>query len=87
MKICFKMEIVFCFSGSMGYNDAKMFIDGKLIQHVSRWDEAVQRVQQIAQYNIERGQNAAYYLLNSQNFGIWVPGIDVTKNTYHGIYF
>jgi len=66
-------------SGSMGLKNGKMFIDEILIKQVSRWNEAVQRVQKIAQYNIERGQTAVYYLLNPQKFGTWVPRIDVVQ--------
>lgn len=65
-------------SGSMDhYNDGKIFStrpDGKIdkMLGVKRWDEAVSKTIQIAQYNLNRKMTSAYYLLNPNHATNWV---------------
>jgi hypothetical protein len=64
-------------SGSMDhYYDGKIFItrsDGKIdkLVGVKRWDEAVSKTIQIAQYNLNRKMTSAYYLLNPNHSSNW----------------
>ena len=65
---------------SMGEPDGKIFKtnDDGIISSlfgVSRWDEAVQKVLQIATYNINRNMKATYYLLNPKA-RYWKEDID-----------
>ena len=68
-------------SGSMCNEDGKQFYEdkgGKIIkyQYTSRWDEAVSKTIQIADYNIKRGIITSYYLLNPSNRGNWREDMD-----------
>lgn len=68
-------------SGSMdGYYDGKTYQldrDCRVVKqaNVVRWEEAVSKTLQIAEYNIVRNMSASYYLLNPQS-GEWKQGID-----------
>lgn len=64
-------------SGSMNCMDGKVFVDGISQGKRSRWAETTNRLIKIAQYNIDRGQNAVYYLLNPITSGVWIPGRDM----------
>lgn len=42
----------------------------------SRWDEAVSKTHEIAEYNLSRGMRCSYYLLNPSQQQHWVEGVD-----------
>jgi hypothetical protein len=42
----------------------------------TKWEEACFRLEQIAKFNLDRGMNAAYYLLNPKERLKWVPDQD-----------
>ena len=70
-------------SGSMNYyTDGKKFIVNEStgivnkIQGVSRWQEAIAKLDQICHYNLKRGMKAVYYLLNPRQTNYWEENID-----------
>ena len=71
-------------SGSMGHEDGKQFYldkNGVITKHqyTSRWQEASNKVLQIAHYNISRGMTTCYYLLNPKKNGKWRENIDYVE--------
>ena len=67
-KCCYSF-IVIDNSGSMRNEDGKKYYfndKGEIIkyQYISRWEEAVDKILSIANYNISRGMVTSYYLLN-----------------------
>ena len=71
-------------SGSMEHEDGKQFYLDKngiitKYQYTSRWLEASNKVLQIAHYNISRGMNTCYYLLNPRKNGKWQENIDYVE--------
>jgi hypothetical protein len=70
-------------SESMRTYDGKIFLEDKTgkitkIQGVSRWDEGIYKTMKSAEYNINRGMKAGYYLLNPKNIygSKWEENID-----------
>lgn len=69
-------------SGSMGhYNDGKIFVEDEKgiinkISGLTRWNEAVDKVKSISDYNINRGMKSVYYLLNPHKKNNWVEDYD-----------
>ena len=69
-------------SGSMDYTlDGKIFTlyaNGsiKKVTNVVRWEEAVSKTLQIAEYNIKRNICASYYLLNPRKSNKWIENED-----------
>lgn len=68
-------------SGSMQIEDGKKFYydkDSKIVkfQYISRWDEAVHKLQQVINYNLSRDMVTNYYLLNPKVKGKWVEKVD-----------
>lgn len=78
-------------SGSMGTSDGKLFLwdvrNDRFTKHspVSRWQEAVSKVMQIAVYNLRRRMVAQYFLLNPRVPDVWVPGEDVVEIDCSGV--
>ena len=73
-------------SGSMQNQDGKKFYlneksEIEKLEYITRWEEAIVKTIQIANYNIARNIIATYYLLNPKKKDIWQIDIDcVTIN-------
>ena len=74
------------FSGSMETQDGKTFHDNgsQMIPNgvvkrlgKTRWEEACDKLQKIAKYNVKRGMIASYFLLNPWRHGTWDLNRDV----------
>lgn len=65
-------------SSSMRSYGGHRYQDGKYMddEPCTKWEEACFRLEQIVKFNLDRGMNAAYYLLNPKERLKWVPDQD-----------
>jgi len=78
---CTESFVVVDNSGSMEHEDATIYSKNyngvyNKIDNVSRWNEAIHKTLEIAQYNIARKMKTSYYLLNPNIKGQWELNLD-----------